>query len=325
MAQLSEAQVDYVVLSKVLLKESTWRLWKRHVPYAPYFADDRYLVYATVPEFGRDLDPPQELLPGLGIVDQSLSSFCSTEQIVVVAALTWASTETLPKDYAVQFTADSEKTGERIQAPAELLADSWPTTQWPAGTVTRQAYSMTLPADGFPYFVSLHALDAEQGTVSGDPLLRGLIDGDSCTIDASAAPAANVLFGDNLRLLSYQVAQKESDLLVNLYWLADERPAYAYKFFIHVYDPQTKEIVAQIDTVPLDYRLPTTDWRNGELVADEISLSLADLIPGEYELAVGVYNADTGQRLPLTGGTDSLQISEDGRLFLPEQVQIPAR
>ena len=92
-----------------------------------------------------------------------------------------------------------------------------------------------------------------------------------------------------------------------------------------VYDPQTKEIVAQIDTAPLDYRLPTTDWTSGELVADEISLSLADLIPGEYELAVGVYNADTGQRLPLTGGTDSLQISEDGRLFLPDQVKIPAR
>jgi hypothetical protein len=120
-----------------------------------------------------------------------------------------------------------------------------------------------------------------------------------------------------------QIAQEESDLIVTFYWLGQQRPVDAYKFFIHVQDPQTKQIVAQIDTMPLNYRHPTSDWKSGELVADEITVSLAGVRPGEYELAIGVYDADTGQRLPLSTMTDWLQIGEDGRLMLPDSVQIP--
>jgi hypothetical protein len=330
MAQLSSNQVGYVVLSKYLLEEPTWRLWKRHMPYAPFFNYDRYLVYATVPEYGRDLDQPHELLTGLGTVEHTLSSYCSTEQIIPVAAVTWASTTPLPEDYAIRLTATSEKTGAQLHGPVTPLADTWPTTQWPAGTVTRQAYSMPLPPDTSPYTLMLQVIDPQEGMLQGDPSLGfrhfvslGQIDSAYCTIEAGSAASAGVIFGDNLQLLSYDVAQEVDDLVITLHWLAEERPSAAYKFFLHLYDPQTKDIVAQIDTMPLDWRLPTTDWKSGELVADQIRLSLADVPPGQYELAVGVYNAETGLRLPLSNITNSLKISDDGRLLLPDTIQIP--
>jgi hypothetical protein len=322
MAQLSDNNVGYVVLSKYLLEEPTWRLWKRHIPYAPYFEDDRYLVYASAPKYGRDLDQPFELLPGLGAIEHSLSSYCSTEQIVAVAAVTWASTSPLPEDFAVRLTATSEKTGAQLQDPVTSLADTWPTTQWPAGTVTRQAYSMLLSPDANPYTLTLQAINPQEGALQDEQISLGQIDSASCTINAGSMPAAQVLFGNNLQLLSYHVTQEVSNLAVTLHWFAEKRPPAAYKFFLHLYDSQTQEIVAQIDTMPLDWRLPTTDWKSGELVADQIRLSLADVPPGQYELAIGAYNAETGRRLPLSHGTNSLKISEDGRLILPDTIQI---
>ena len=156
----------------------------------------------------------------------------------------------------------------------------------------------------------------------GAPLVQGPAGGAACAIDAGEAASANVLFGESLQLLAYQTAQDENELRVTLYWLGRERPVDAYKFFIHVQDPETKEVVAQIDTMPLNYSLPTSDWKSGELVADEIALSLAGLAPGDYELAIGVYDVDTGERLPTSAATDTLQIGQDRRLMLPGFVQV---
>ncbi len=281
MSQLHEAGVGYVILSKYLLEDATWRLWKRHMPYAPYYSDERYLVYATAPEYGRDLEQPELFAPGIGFVEESLTSFCSTEQITAVVTATWATTAPPSTDYAVQLIATSEKTGQQQEGPVLPLVEGWPTSAWPSGTVTRQSYAINLPAADGPYTLSLQAVDKEQDTLSGTPLGEGPAGGTACTIDAGEAAAANVLFGESLQLLAYQTAQDGRDLQVTLYWLGRQRPVDAYKFFIHVQDPETKEVVAQIDTMPLNYSLPTSDWKSGELVADEIALSLAGLAAGQ--------------------------------------------
>ena len=325
MAQLNNAKVAYVLLSKHWLEEPTWQLWKQHVPYAPYFEDDRFLVYATAPQFGRDLQPPAEILPGLGTVEKNLSAFCSEEQIVAVADLTWANTESLPEDYAVSLVARSEKTGQQSESPLTPLAGTWLASQWPANSITRHAYSIALPPDEAPYSLSLQLLQPGVAEPHAASIDLGQIDDTSCSIAAGSAPTANLAFGDKLRLLAYDVQQEEGNLALTLYWLAEERPAAAYKFFVHVYDPQTDAIVAQIDTMPQEWRLPTTNWSSGELVADEINLSLADVPPGDYKVAIGVYDAETGQRLPVGATDHQLTVTADGRLHLPHTVKIPER
>ncbi|NCF66230.1 MAG: hypothetical protein GWP61_09650 [Chloroflexi bacterium] len=325
MAQLNNAKVAYVLLSKHWLEEPTWQLWKQHVPYAPYFEDDRFLVYATTPQFGRDLQPPAEILPGLGTVEKNLSAFCSEEQIVAVADLTWANTESLPEDYEVSLVARSVKTGQQSESPLTPLAGTWPASQWPANSITRHAYSIALPPDEAPYSLSLQLFQSGVAEPHAASIDLGQIDDTSCSIAAGSAPTANLPFGDKLRLLAYDVQQEEGNLALTLYWLAEERPAAAYKFFVHVYDPQTDAIVAQIDTMPQEWRLPTTIWSSGELVADEINLSLADVPPGDYKVAIGVYDAETGQRLPVGAADHQLTVTADGRLHLPHTVKILER
>jgi hypothetical protein len=58
---------------------------------------------------------------------------------------------------------------------------------------------------------------------------------------------------------------------------------------------------------------PTTRWRPGEVVVDPYAIILPDdLPPGEYPVEVGLYLAETGQRLPVSPGSpgqDAVRLS----------------
>jgi hypothetical protein len=59
--------------------------------------------------------------------------------------------------------------------------------------------------------------------------------------------------------------------------------------------------VAQKDQPPLGGFLPTSLWRTRELIVDQIPIDIpADAPSGEYELRIGMYDAVTGQRLPVS-------------------------
>jgi hypothetical protein len=240
-----------------------------------------------------------------------------------IVAITWATTMPLPTVYGLQLEASPAGTGQTIQSPIEPLVDGWPTIEWPPETVRRHSYTLFLPPDEPAYDLSLQLMDREQQVPVGEAVPLGRIDSGSCTVNAGDVPAVNLSFGDELQLLSYRIEQEGEELVAHLYWLGEQRPSAAYIVFIHVYDPRSRAIVAQKDTMPLNWRLPTTDWKSGELVVDQIRLPLPDLAPGNYEIALGVYDQETGERLPITGTAAGLRISEDGRLFLPDKVHIP--
>jgi hypothetical protein len=45
-----------------------------------------------------------------------------------------------------------------------------------------------------------------------------------------------------------------------------------------------------------------------------------DAVPGAYRIAVGMYDAATGERLPITGGGGGL--IADRRILLPDALQV---
>jgi len=78
--------------------------------------------------------------------------------------------------------------------------------------------------------------------------------------------------------------------------------------FIHLLDA-TGQIVAQHDGQPRNGAYPTSVWDAGEVVADEHVLDLpADLPTGAYRLRVGWYLPGTGDRLPVAGDGDSVEL-----------------
>jgi hypothetical protein len=137
--------------------------------------------------------------------------------------------------------------------------------------------------------------------------------------DPVVGQKAGATFGDDLRLLGYDLETGADSLHITLHWQALQRMDVSYTMFVHVFDPATGDIVAQADVVPYGYTYPTTWWEAGEVVSDQIVISLVDVPPGTYGLAVGAYDADTGDRLAIIDQSADFGV-EDDRLVLPEEM-----
>jgi hypothetical protein len=122
----------------------------------------------------------------------------------------------------------------------------------------------------------------------------------------------DINFNDYMRLAGFNLspAAPGQPLDLTLYWHALKPMAYAYTTFVHLLD-KSGNVIAQTDLVPGHGDWPTTTWLPGEWLTDTIPLSLpADLPPGDYDLLIGWYYWETGERLPvLVEGTDDQTVS----------------
>jgi len=89
------------------------------------------------------------------------------------------------------------------------------------------------------------------------------------------------------------------------------------------YNPATgNRLWGQQDSVPGQGAYPTTGWAVGEVVTDRYTVTLqADAPPGDYIIEIGLYNATTGERLPVLDDAGNVQ---DDRLIL-ETVRVIAQ
>jgi hypothetical protein len=128
------------------------------------------------------------------------------------------------------------------------------------------------------------------------------------TLPAVAYPV-NADFSQEITLVGYDMAAGGgNNHTLTLVWQAREQPANAYTVFVHVLNPDRTCCIWQQDAMPRQNSYPTDRWRPGEVVVDSYLMDLpADLAAGEYPLEIGLYLAETGQRLPvvLAGQPDS--------------------
>ena len=86
---------------------------------------------------------------------------------------------------------------------------------------------------------------------------------------------------------------------LTFFWQAVAPPTDDYIFFIHLATPQGG-IVSQIDAPPLGGIRPTSQWEVGEVMVDPYQLPIPpSILPGDYQLRVGLYDPDTKVRLPI--------------------------
>jgi len=125
----------------------------------------------------------------------------------------------------------------------------------------------------------------------------------------------NIGFGDVMRLAGYHIAPPENGALaIDLFWHAlppinndtgtcfstvvEDNPVTIcprnnYAVSVRLVAPEGT-VVAQHDSQPANGLLPTSQWRVNDYVQDTHRLTLpAGALPGEYSVAVVVYNAET--------------------------------
>ncbi len=119
---------------------------------------------------------------------------------------------------------------------------------------------------------------------------------------AIPAEEKNVNFGDQIALLGYNASGDSfapgDTLDLTLYWQALRKLDIDYQVFVHLLDSEGN-LVAQSDKLnPGEF--PTRRWPLDRYVPDEHRLTLpADLPPGEYTVATGLWVQGDGWRLPV--------------------------
>lgn len=146
---------------------------------------------------------------------------------------------------------------------------------------------------------------------------EGRITGTEPPPDVAAIPyPLRAGLGDRITLLGYGLSGVRGDapptlkpgatLTLELYWQAEQPVEQRYTVFTHLvggYNPATNgPLWAQDDQQPLEGAYPTTAWLPGRPLRDRYSLTLPpEIPPGDYELEVGLYRPENGERLPVSG------------------------
>ncbi len=109
--------------------------------------------------------------------------------------------------------------------------------------------------------------------------------------------------GDEVRLVGYSLSQGRlaaGDIApLTLFWQAERTPSRRYKLFVHLLDAGN-QIVGQIDA-DIDLGQP------GEQASGNFGVPVHPATPpGEYRVEVGIYDADTGERLLAPDGSSQV-------------------
>jgi hypothetical protein len=233
--------------------------------------------------------------------------------------LYWRGLLQMREDYTIfvqLLDADLERWGGYDRFPRE----TYNTFLWVPGEVVDDGFAVPVNPDApdgvYTIRVGLYEQENEQITVlplvqDGQPLAETSvvigpvkIGGPPPEVALSAQevrPEAplSIELGEPPVILwhGYDLVQEDEALRLTLYWESLAETPVDWSIFTHLRN-QAGETVAQRDGSAGRGHYPTSLWDTGEIISDEISLSLpAELPPGEYNLVVGLYDLTTGQRL----------------------------
>ena len=318
---LAEAGFRYIVVHKDMVTSDQLTRWRSYLVISPYYEDEEVVVFSTTPVVGEDCPLLHDLGMGMWAVEAGLSAEDVRPGDVLDVEVVWGTTASPSAAFQVEVALVNEE-GEIGQMEHFDLSPSWPTEEWPVNTIVREKYPLAVDTwlDGGKYSVVLSLL--QDGKAVGQSVEVGKVEmqlPERSFAVPVMAQEVGATFGDDLRLLGYDLEMEADSLHITLHWQALRRMDVSYTMFVHVFDSLTGEIVGQADVVPYGYTYPTAWWEAGEVVSDKVTVSLEEVLPGTYGLAVGVYNADTGERSVISGQPPGFFVDER-RLLLPEEV-----
>ncbi|MCI0398975.1 MAG: glycosyltransferase family 39 protein [Chloroflexi bacterium] len=216
-------------------------------------------------------------------------------------ALWWQATAPLPPMTTRLELLRPDNTGI-ILANAQPVHGSYPFAEWTTPQFVIDHLSPKIPASLPPgdYRLSLRLLDgADETLLTADlgPL----------TVEATqrlfTPPQLQyplmATFGNEIALLGYDLAMTAPrQYTLSLVWQALTQPTADYTVFVHVLDQYGVCCLWQQDLMPQQGAYPTGRWLSEEVVVDNYTITLPPDVPaGPYAVEVGLYLADTGQRL----------------------------
>jgi hypothetical protein len=243
--------------------------------------------------------------------------------------LYWQSLEPVLGDYIV-FDVLLAENQQAYGGYDRLPREYYSTILWAEGEVVEDGFAVPVSPAAPPGIYYLHV--GLYSLATGSPVSLAIIENGQVTdvtsvdigpikvggpppdvVVSNPAPQVTLQqsFGHQITLLGYDLSNSDGQPLQNatlntqnlkltLYWRADAIPEANYTTFLHLRN-SANENAAQKDRPPANGRYPTSLWDVGEIIVDELTLSLADLPAGEYTPVLGLYDFTTDIRLPIEG------------------------
>jgi len=264
--------------------------------------DEESEIAGRIRLLGYDL-PRRELSPG--------------DELSV--ALYWQAMKDVNRDYllAVQLTDEQGVVwAEEFDAP---VYGSYPTLDWTRGEILKDWHEIRLPTDMVQGSYQVSVLVAEEGTLLRDIGLKEILvrGWPRQFIMPQIQNPHEARLGQGVQFLGYDMNSNEiragGTLQLTLYWQALAEMDESYTVFTHLLDAGER-VWGQTDSVPGKGEAPTTSWIEGEIITDEYEILVRPEVPaGEYLIEIGMYDATTGQRLPVL---DAQGQPRDDRILL---------
>ncbi|MBI2862258.1 MAG: hypothetical protein HYX89_05520, partial [Chloroflexi bacterium] len=244
-------------------------------------------------------------------------------------SLFWETTSPLTNDYAIilRLVDQNGKIDAETRSPT---IPGYPASQWSVSDPLEGRYTLVPRAQASPGPHQLQLLveglvpsgsAREQNSVTIGQV--NLLERPRLLTEPNIAYRQPALLGGEIAFLGYDLALPASGVSsgatvpITLYWRADSEMDRSYKVFVHLLAADG-HLVTQSDGVPAEWSLPTTAWLLGEYVIDRHQLAIpSTTASGSYQIVVGMYNAETGQRLSISPPSEAL--TED-RLILKNAV-----
>lgn len=245
------------------------------------------------------------LAPGIRLLGYELPRSDANPGDDLSVAFYWQAVEDVNRDYviAVQLTDDDgEVWAERVDSP---VYGTYPTTEWAEGEILKDWHDISLPAD-LPqgsYQVSL-AISQDDSLLNRMSLQRIEIRGRTHQfIVPDIQHSMQAKLGQNVQFLGYDLSSDEvtagGPLQLTLHWQALRQIPLSYTVFTHLLDAEER-MWGQMDSPPQSGQAPTTSWLEAEVITDPYEIAVDDQAPsGEYVIEIGMYDASTGERLPI--------------------------
>jgi len=257
---------------------------------------------------------------GLDLTGYTVAYFAPGQSVTVT--LYWLPRQRIERDVQL-FVQILDRNGEAIASIHDWpLHGAYRVRAWQAGETVPLSYRLNIPAETPP---GPYRLVAKVWDLAYQRRVELVSGGDVATVaglkiplpppSAQPAQVLDARLGDSIRLAGYTLDSAAGGLKLTLYWRASAAPDFDYTVFVHLVDA-AGNIAAQADAQPRDGEYPASIWTASEIVEDE---RFVPAPPGEYQVFVGMYRWDTGERLP--AAVDGERVLDDrvdlGRVSVP--------
>jgi len=236
----------------------------------------------------------------------------------VAVTLYWQAVQPMPGDFLTAVSLLGRELAPAAHVNRHPAAGMVPTSQWEPGQIWRDDYTL-FPRDEadapalLRLRVSVYDPESDRDLLAAGPdgtPVELLIVGEALLDSAQNLPPVRNLgvgLAEGISLQGYSLSPAEPapgrSLQLTLYWQAEQTPDRDYTVFVHLLDAVGQQL-AGADSPPVNGYYPTSLWRAGDVIDDAHTLLLpADLPPGDYQIAVGLYDPQSGQRLQRRDGS----------------------